>query len=315
MKFYRKRFGLRGLLVFVGVCALLAWAVRVSRDSRGAALYAGWLRDGDLALRVQSAVELGGLDADSTGVLPILIRALLSDRAVPVRRQSAESLARVVSKLDDGPTILMATSALVAALQDEAPAVRAAAADGLGRIGPEPEAVELGLLRAAGDRDEWVRGAAVTALGLIEMKAGVDRTEVRPTIVAAMCDASVHVREMGIYAFWAIAEKSPELTIALLSDHDVTTRRSAVAALARNATLAARAVPELIDALTDDHAAVRAGAAQALGNIWPPPRLAVQPLTRALDDQEGGVREAAATALAAIQEPVTPVAAVPDRIR
>ena len=196
-----------------------------------------------------------------------LVQALLYDRRHPVRKQSAVSLARVVGKLNDGPTTLAAARALVKALKDKAPAVRAAAADGLGRIGPEPDAVLAALLLAAGDRDEWVRGAAVAALGLIQKKAGVDRMEVRPTIVAAMSDASSHVRELGIYAFWATAERSPDLSIALLQDGDVNTRRSAVTALARCSPLAGGVVPELTSALTDEDAAVCAGAARALGNI------------------------------------------------
>ena len=276
--------------------------MRVSRDSRTAFLYAGWLSDGDDARRIQAAVELGGLEAESTVALSALVRALLFDSAVPVRKQSAVSLARVVGKLNDGPTTVTAAGALIEALKDKAPAVRAAAADGLGRIGPEPEAVIPALLRAAGDGDEWVRGAAVAALGLIQKKAGVDRMEVRPTIVAAMGDASFHVRELGIYAFWATAEKSPDLSIALLRDGDVRTRRSAVTALARSSPLASEVVPELTAALTDEDAAVRAGAARALGNIWPPPRSALLPLMRTLRDQDGIVREAAAEALSAIND-------------
>ena len=76
-------------------------------------------------------------------------------------------------------------------------------------------------MQAAHDEDEWTRGAAVAALGLIQKKAGVDRMDVRPTIVAALNDASLHVRELGIYAFWVTAEKSPDLSIALLEDGDV----------------------------------------------------------------------------------------------
>jgi HEAT repeat protein len=172
----------------------------------------------------------------------------------------------------------------------------------LGRIGPEPDAVVAALLQAAGDADEWVRGAAVAALGLVQKKAGVDRMDVRPTIVAAMSDASLHVRELGIYAFWATAEKSPELSIALLQDGDVRTRRSAVTALARSSQLAAEVIPELTAALTDQDAEVCAGAARALGNIWPLPRAAFPALTRTLCHQDGTVREAAAAALSATDD-------------
>jgi HEAT repeat protein len=304
MTLYRKKFGVAALMAFVGACALLAWAVRVSRDSDAANLYAGWLSDGDDARRIQAAVELGRLDAGSTVALNSLARALRVDHAVAVRKQSASSLARVVGQLDDRPTTVTAAGVLVEALQDQAPAVRAAAADALGQISPEPEAVVPALVRAGGDGDEWVRGAAVAALGLVQKKAGVDRMDVRPTLIAAMSDASFHVRELGIYAFWATAEKSLDLSIALLRDGDVGTRRSAVTALARCSPLASEVVPQLTEALTDEDARVRRGAAKALGNIWPPPRAAVPPLMRALRDQDGGVREAAAEALSAFNEGV-----------
>ncbi len=290
------------LTSFVVACALLAFAVRVSRDSQAPDLYAEWLSRGDVARRIQAAVELGGLEAESSVALSALVCALYFDSADPVRKQSAVSLARVGAKLNDGFSTVIAVRALIDALKDKAPAVRAAAADGLGRIGPEPDASVPDLLLAAADEDEWVRGAAVAALGLIQKKAGVDRTEVRPAIVAAMNDASLHVREMGIYAFWATAENSPELSIALLEDGDVNTRRSAVTALARSSPLAGKVVTELTAALTDKDAAVRAGAARALGNLWPPPVSAVAPLARMIHDQDEMVREAAADALSAIDD-------------
>jgi HEAT repeat protein len=307
---YRKQFGVAALIVFVGVCALLTWALRVSRDSRPAFLYAGWLGNGDDGRRMQAAAELGGLEAELTVPIPALVRALLSDRAVTVRKQAAVSLARLVGKLNDAPTTVTAAGAFIEALKDKAPEVRAAAADALGQIGPEPGVVVAALLRAAGDQNQWVHGAAVRALGLIQMKAGVDRMDVRPAIAAAMMDASFHVRELGIYAFWATAERSPGLSIALLRDGDARTRRSAVAALARSSPLPGQVVPELTAALSDEDAAIRAGAARALGNVWPPPGSAALPLMRALRDQDRVVRETAAEAISAINGgagPATPL--------
>jgi HEAT repeat protein len=107
---------------------------------------------------------------------------------------------------------------------------------------------------------------------------------------------------LGIYSFWATAEKSPDLTIALLQDGDVRTRRSAVNALARSSQLAGDVIPELTTALTDEDASVCAGAARALGNIWPPPRSALPALLRTLNHQDGAVRAAATAALSAIDD-------------
>ena len=127
------------------------------------------------------------------------------------------------------------------------------------------------------------------------MPGSIERTS--GAIKKTLYDASVHVREMGIYAFWATAEKSPKLSVSLLKDEDVRVRRSVVTALARSSPLAARVVPALTAALTDKDAAVRAGAACALGNTWPPPTAAVPALQRALSDPDSSVREAAAGAL------------------
>jgi hypothetical protein len=46
-------------MALVIVCALLAWAVTVSRDSRPAYLYAGWMSVGNEPNRLQAALELG----------------------------------------------------------------------------------------------------------------------------------------------------------------------------------------------------------------------------------------------------------------
>ena len=252
------------LISFVAVCALLFWALRFSRDSRPAYVYAGWLDAGDDSLRIHAAQELGGEDEDGSLAVANLIGALLGDRAVAVRKQSAQSLGRIVSKLQDGPTTAIAARGLVQALEDKDPGVRAAVADALGRIAPPPEVAVPALLHAAGDESEWVRGASIAALGLIQKKAQVDRTDIRLAIAAAMIDPSLHVRELGIYAFLAIGENSPALSLALLDDRDVRVGRAAAQALARSGPLAEKVAQELTARLTDPDPVVSAGAGRAL---------------------------------------------------
>jgi HEAT repeat protein len=306
MRVFRIRFGIRAMIALIGLCALLFGAMRFSRDHRPSYLYAGWLSDADEGRRLHAAEELGRLGAEGAAAVPALIRALRTDGAASVRKRAALSLAGVVSKLHDGPMTSAVAAALVGAISDKDPAVREAAANALGQTAPDPDAVVPALLEATRDTNEWVRGAAVAALGLIQKDAGVDRRDVRPVIVAAMNDASFHVRELGIYAFWATAEKSPGFSTALLKDEDVRTRRSSVNALVRSGPLSAAIVPELTAALTAADAAVRAGAVRALGNIWPPPRAAAPALVCALSDPDSSVREAAATVLGAFNdEPVT----------
>jgi HEAT repeat protein len=266
-KKFRTRFGVRTLITLVAVCALLFWALRFSRDSRPPYLFSGWLSDGDDSRRVIAAQELGDMNEETSLVVASLIRALLTDRTVAVRKQSAQSLGQIVSKQEDGPTTGAAARALVKALTDKDKSVRAAVADALGRIASEPEVAVPALLRAAEDPDEMVRGKAMVALGLIQMKAKIDRPDVRIAIAAAGDDPSLHVRESGLYAFWATAEFSPAFSRALLKDNDVHARRTAVNALARDGRLAEKVVRELTASLTDPDADVRAGAARALENM------------------------------------------------
>ena len=295
---FRTRIGIRALLGLVGLCALVFWAMKVSRDSRPAHLYSKWLIDGDDSRRVQAAQELGSLDAESEVAAPVLLRALKTDRSAPVRKRSIVSLVDVVNKLRDGPTTEAAAASLVEALGDEDADVRRAAADALGRIGPEPKAIMPALLRASADGSEWVRGAAVFAIGVIERKAKIDEPEARGAIIQAMIDPSLHVREAGLYAFWAVADNSTAFSVALLKDDDPRARLAAMAALARESRLASRIVLELTEALADPDPAIRAGAAKVLGNVRPLPGPAVIALGQALGDPDEAVREAAARALA-----------------
>ncbi len=266
-KAFRTRFGVRALIVIVAVCAVVFWAIRLSRDSRPAHLYTAWLGAAADSIRVQAAQELGGVDEERSLVASSLIRALLADRNVEVRRQSARSLARIIVAPQAGAMTAVAARGLVQALGDNDPGVRAAVADALGRIAPEPEVVVPALLRSAKDDDQWVRGAAIAALGLIQKKANVDRKDVRLAMAAAMIDPSPHVREMGIYAFWATAENSPALSRALLTDRDVRMRRAAAQALARSAPLAEKVAYELTASLIDPDAAVSNAAECALQNL------------------------------------------------
>jgi HEAT repeat protein len=272
-KTFRMRFGVRALIALVAVCALLFWALRFSRDSQPPYLYSAWLSEGDDSHRVIAAQQLGGMNEETSLAVASLIRALLTDRTVAVRKQSAQSLGHIVSKQEVGTTTAAAARALVKALLDEDPAVREAVADALGRITPEPDLAVTTLLQAAKDGDEWVRGAAVIALGLIQRRAGVDRKDVRLAIVAAGHDPSLHVREFALFAFGAAAENSPGFSRPLLKDNDVHARRTAVNALARDSRLAEKVSRELTASLTDPDEDVRAGAARALENMEVPATL------------------------------------------
>ena len=232
MRIFRTRVGMKAVLAIVALFALLFWAIRFSRDQRPSNLYAGWLQTGNDSRRLEAAEALGRGQIDAAIAIPALVRALLTDRDSAVRRRAADSLANALSQFNDGSMDSEAERALVIALSDSDAAVRTAAASTLGRIHPDSSAVVEALLKATTDTNEWVRGSAVAALGLIEKQAKSSSAEAKNAIVKAMNDKSHHLREMGFYAFWAVAEKSPELSIALLKSDDVHTRRSVVAACA-----------------------------------------------------------------------------------
>ena len=150
--------------------------------------------------------------------------------------------------------------AVVRALADPDPRVREAVLAGLGRPGPEAQALIATLVAALGHEDIYLRGAVSLALGRIGEPAV-------PALTRALQDPNGEVR-------W-----------------------SAAIALGRVGTPAQGALPALIGALADVDANVRHAAAIALGVLGPTAREAAPALTGLLADREEAVRTSAALAL------------------
>jgi HEAT repeat protein len=298
MTLFRTRFGLKAMLGLVGLCALLFWAMKRSRDSHPSRLYSGWLVEGDDAQRSQAAQELGNPGDEPEVAATALIHAMLNDRNASVRQRSARSLAELAVRLENGRIKELATHSFVQSIKDKDASVRRSAADALGRLTPLPGSVLPALLLAARDENEWVRGSAIAAVGLVEKKAKLNQDSPRRAIIRALDDPSLHVREMGIYAFWAVAETSPEIAIDLLKEDDSHVRLAAIAALSRNTPLAVQVIPELTTSLADPVPAIRARAATLLGNVGPIPKPTISALETARTDPDPEVRSAAAEALA-----------------
>jgi HEAT repeat protein len=238
------------------------------------------------------------------------------DLGVEVRRQAAAALAEV-----DG---LHVFDALVAALDDDAPSVRAAAAQALGARGNARAVTELAWASASpGERNGEARVAARQALrqlgapgtaellaeALIERGGGFE--EARVTMEAALArEGELAVRAVIGQALdylsppsgdercaraerlvqWVGPQAVPTLISAL---DDAGTRAAAAAALGQLHD--SRATEALLELLHEPEPEIRAAAARALGAIKDP--RAVEALVAAAPDPEYQVREAAMQAL------------------
>ena len=225
------------------------------------------------------------------------------DLGVDVRRQAAAALADF-----EGLDIF---DALVAALDDEAPSVRAAAAEALGTRGNARAVAELAWVAASpGERNAEPRIAARQSLrqleapgtaellaeALIERGGGFE--EARATMEAALA------RE-GDVAVRAVIEQALDYLSPRSGDEHCARAERLVQWVGE------QAVPTLIAALDD--AGTRAGAAAALGQLHD--SRATEPLIELLHEPEPEIRAAAARALGAIKDPRAVealVAAAPD---
>jgi HEAT repeat protein len=124
---------------------------------------AGRLRDDAPSVRTSAAAALGEIGERAKEAAPDLGRALAENGQPPeVVKAAAAALARL------GDT---GTAALVAALKDKQPAVRAAAAAAMGDVRMAPPSAVNALAEALGDDDSGVRVAAADSLGNIGRRA------------------------------------------------------------------------------------------------------------------------------------------------
>ncbi|MBI1916124.1 MAG: HEAT repeat domain-containing protein [Planctomycetes bacterium] len=148
-------------------------------DTIGAALR----DDKEIAVRQGAALTLGRLGAKALDErtfinIPIvagveaLAFAIKHDKSPVIREAAAAALARIASSVKDAPAEVRATvPTLAAALKDESPDVRVAAADGLGAIGSDADKAVTALIQAVRDNKGKegirVRTYLVSALGRI----------------------------------------------------------------------------------------------------------------------------------------------------
>lgn len=256
-----------------GVLGLLAmWRAR--RAYAGALVEA--LRAGNPDVFRPDEEPFGGFRHDADANDALLAGATDPDPAV--RRVSTGILAGLA-----GPE---AAPALLPALHDDDPQVRAAAARGLARTGGD-----LDPLRSLfEDPDPEVRARAAEALAT---EPGAEET-----LSKMGSDPRPEWRAAAVAAWGGTGRGAPSVTAAL-DDPEPEVRRAAANALGSLPAVAA--VGPLIGALSDPDEAVRRHAAISLARIGPPAELE---LIAALEDPVA--RPGAIRALAAVEAPPPP---------
>lgn len=187
-----------------------------------------------------------------------------------------------------------ATSALVSALTDKSPAVRALVLAGLGERS-DNTIVPLIAARLSSEKDAFVRKAAAYALGNFR---GGERTK---ALIAALRDKDQEVRGAAAVSLGDHADVlAVGPLVVSLSDKNAFVRAHAARALGVNGPAASQAVPALVKLLDEDaEAEVKRETATALGLIGDP--AALPALERASQDNDPYLSQAARDSIRMIQ--------------
>lgn len=150
------------MMVIVAVCGCLFGAHRYNRETKPPRLWTGWLRSNVPAHREMAAHELGEMGENAEMAVADLARTLVIDDDRTVRRQAVWSLARIVNARSADSTIEVATAALITALDDpDGFGVGQLAAETLLHIHADDRVVVPAFIKAAKNRDVWVRTTAI----------------------------------------------------------------------------------------------------------------------------------------------------------
>ncbi|MGZ8515059.1 MAG: Npt1/Npt2 family nucleotide transporter [Candidatus Limnocylindrales bacterium] len=232
----------------IAAAVVLTVVVFAIRRRYGASLLRT-LRSGMGEQVLEGGPGLGALGGD-----PQVAAALLEASSAPeatVRRMAVGLLARLHGS-DAG-------EALVRALDDDDPGVRAAAIDGLASLGPPSDMADPVAARLD-DPDEQVRAAAVRAVARLSGGAFTERLE------TLAVDPSMPVRAAVAVALDDLDGGARGRVAAQLADPSPEVRRSAIEAVAAVGGVAHgdTIAPILINALDDDSPRVRRTAADLL---------------------------------------------------
>lgn len=244
---------------------------------------------GDRNVQVRLLAVSGLGRCDDKAAISAMVAAL-KDTEPRVRARAAYGLTAVKSRSNLEKSHVI--KALSTRVHDEESSVRAAVALAMGRIG-DSNAITA-LMELLKDKDYPVRYAAADALGQIRDR----RTTVALiTALAAEPDAGDNAQLPMVRALGLLEDpRATPALIARLKSGQMYVRRDSATALGQ--VRDRRAVPALIEALGDDHRDVRESAAGALGELGDLRALA--PLAAALKE---GKSPAAAVALGKLNDP------------
>jgi HEAT repeat protein len=219
-------------------------------------------RDPDEATRHAALRALAQIGLPAEAALPTILDQLASGDA-----KSRQLAARVLGNIEY--LEIEEEDALVAALEDSEPAVRAAALAALVQIDAElPEGSIAKLAGFLTSQDADARADAIQALGQL----GPDAAEALPAIEVALTDDSSEIRHSAAWALGNMGEQEgaravPALTTLLKTDPDEDVRAQAAWALGEMGVSAEPAADALLAALEDPEDMVQLEAYEALKNL------------------------------------------------
>ncbi len=249
---------------------------RVERLVRGDGLKS------DRGRRIGMAVATVLLGTTFVAVPAVIAGESFVQELPPLKHAKQEGKARQVQDTVKSARV----AALVGALKDSDPGVRAAAAHALGNL--EDRGAANALAGVLNDSDASVRRAATMALAEMEDRRAI------PGLEKMLTDPDADVRQEAANHFDEFdLTEAPAGLLAALKDSDADVRHEAAHAVGHIGD--ARAVPQLKALLNDPNREVRSAAVEALEEIGDP--ASVQALMDALKSTDPEVRKSAAEAL------------------
>lgn len=221
--------------------------------------------------------------------LPAELAEIVKSLATGDRDAKMAAAAKLASL---GEAAAPAKDALLAALKDEDPIVRAHAVRAIGKLGQSGVDAALTIAELVQDDDPNVRRQAVEALSDLPLSGD----DVVPMMMKALQNPDNQVVLRALNTLSEFGERAVKPMLKALEDER--TAYWACLVLTDVGPPAKDAVPKLTELLADkEHEEIRLAAANALRAIGPAAKAAVPALITALGDEQQDVRSTAALAL------------------